>query len=190
MSRTKTLLKLMLDFMTFGCCTFGGGMSIIAQMQQKYVEKEKSITVEELLDLTSVARSLPGIMIGNVAMLYGYRVAGLPGGLICTFSMTLPPMAILLCICFFYRAFRSNSWVAAVMGGTQAAVAPIIASAAIGMAKGSIPIAPCAVVAAVCLLLYLFTGVNTIILVLVGAVSGLVLGEYLERKGAGKHGAA
>ena len=32
--------------------------------------------IEELLDLTSVARSLPGAMIANVAMLYGYRCLG------------------------------------------------------------------------------------------------------------------
>ena len=52
--------------MKFGLFTFGGGWSIIAQMQKLYVEQEHTITSEELLDLTSVGRSLPGTMIGNV----------------------------------------------------------------------------------------------------------------------------
>ena len=78
MKRARQVLGLFFQFMKFGLFTFGGGWSIVAQMQKLYVEQEKVITSEELLDLTSVGRSLPGTMIGNVAVLYGYRVAGLP----------------------------------------------------------------------------------------------------------------
>ena len=60
---------LLLEFLRFGVFTFGGGWSIIAQMQQLYVEKKKVITSQELLDLTSVAKSMPGTLIANVAML-------------------------------------------------------------------------------------------------------------------------
>ena len=73
--------QLLKEFIRFGCFTFGGGWSIVAQMQQLYVEKKKVITSQELMDLTSVAKTLPGTMIANVAMLYGYRAGGLPGGL-------------------------------------------------------------------------------------------------------------
>ena len=79
MKRARQVLGLFFQFMKFGMFTFGGGWSIVAQMQKLYVEQEKVITSEELLDLTSVGRSLPGTMIGNVAMLYGYRVAGVAG---------------------------------------------------------------------------------------------------------------
>ena len=68
MKRGKALLALFWEFFQFGCFTFGGGWSIVAQMQRLYVEKRKTITGEELLDITSVGRSLPGTMIGNVAM--------------------------------------------------------------------------------------------------------------------------
>lgn len=85
---------LLLEFIRFGCFTFGGGWSIIAQMRQLYVEKKHVITDEELLDLTSVAKSLPGTMIANVAMLYGYRAGGLPGGFLSVFGMVFPPMVI------------------------------------------------------------------------------------------------
>lgn len=176
--------------MRFGCFTFGGGWSIIAQMQQLYVEKKKVITPEELLDLTSVAKSLPGTMIANVAMLYGYRTGGLPGGFVCVFGMSVPPMLILILISFFYNAFRSNYWVSAVMEGMQAAVVPIIASAAIGLAKGSVKYPPCLLVMALCFGLYLFLDINAIFLVLIGIGSGFLIGEYYERKEDRKHGAA
>ena len=51
MKKIKSLLLLLTEFMRFGCFTFGGGWSIIAQMQQLYVQKKKVITSQELLDM-------------------------------------------------------------------------------------------------------------------------------------------
>ena len=121
--KKRNPLQLFLEFAKFGCFTFGGGWSIIAQMQKLYVEKRKEITSQELLDLASVAKSLPGTMIGNVAMLYGYRVGGLAGGFAAVFGMILPPFAVILVISYFYAAFRANLWVNAALEGMHAAVA-------------------------------------------------------------------
>ena len=71
------------QFFKIGCYTFGGGWSIVAQMQKEYVEKRGWLTEEDLLDITSVGRSLPGLMIGNVSYLFGYHVAGFPGAVAC-----------------------------------------------------------------------------------------------------------
>lgn len=187
-NRVKELITLLLEFVRFGCFTFGGGWGIIAQMQQLYVEKKKVITSQELLDLTSVAKSLPGTMIGNVAMLYGYRAGGLAGGLVSVFGMTVPPMIILIIISLGYNAFRDNYWVVAAMEGMQAAVVPIIGSAAMSLAKGSVKYSPCVVVIAVSFVLYLFVEVNAVYLVLIGIVSGFLIGEYYERKEAKNNG--
>lgn len=183
MTRSKVTGGLLADFIRFGCLTFGGGWSIVAQMQEKYVNKEQSITAEELLDLVSVAKSLPGTMVGNVAMLYGYRVGGLAGGFAAVLGMCLPPMGILILISLFYEAFRNNFWISALMEGMQAAVVPIIASAALGLAKGSVQFPPCVAVAAACFGLYLFTGVHVFVLVLIGVVAGLFIGDYYEKRG-------
>ena len=109
MKRWKMLTGLLRDFMKFGLFTFGGGWSIVAQMQKRYVEQQGLLTQEELLDLTSVGRSLPGTMIGNVAMLFGYRMAGFWGGVACVVGMVTPPMAVLTVITLFYSAVRHLS---------------------------------------------------------------------------------
>ncbi len=132
-----------LEFAKFGCFTFGGGWSIIAQMQQYYVDKRKEITSQELLDLASVAKSLPGTMIANVAMLYGYRAGGPIGGFLCVFGMVFPPMVILIAISFFYRTFRSSYWVMAAMEGMQAAEIPGAIAANLGVLTPSLTL--CAV---------------------------------------------
>ena len=171
-----------LEFAKFGCFTFGGGWSIIAQMQQLYVEKREEITSQELLDLTSVAKSLPGTMIGNVAMLYGYRVGGLAGGFAAVSGMILPPLAVIVAISYFCAAFRANLWVSAAMEGMQAAVVPIIFSAAINLVKGSMPYPPCVLLLLISVAAYLFTDLNPILLVILGVVLGLVIGSYYERR--------
>ena len=181
-SNNRNPLQLFLEFAKFGCFTFGGGWSIIAQMQQLYVEKRKEITSQELLDLTSVAKSLPGTMISNVAMLYGYRVGGLPGGFAAVFGMILPPLVVIVVISYFYAAFRANSWVNAAMEGMQAAVVPIIFSAAINLVKGSMPYPPCVLLLLISVAAYLFTGISPILLVLLGVVLGLIIGSWYERR--------
>ena len=153
MKRARQVLGLFFQFMKFGLFTFGGGWSIVAQMQKLYVEQEKVITSEELLDLTSVGRSLPGTMIGNVAVLYGYRVAG-------------------------------------VAGGIRAVVVPIMISAVLGMVGSAFRYPPCYAVMLLVIALYLFFNVNCVYLVVIGAVCGLLIAEFYERKGDKKHDGA
>ncbi|MBR1486886.1 MAG: chromate transporter [Synergistaceae bacterium] len=174
-------LKLYWEFLTFGSFTFGGGWSIVAQMKELYVDKEKSLTDEELLDITSIGRSLPGTMIGNIAMFYGHRVAGFFGGAACVFGMITVPMIVLLIITTFYSAFQDNIWVASAMRGVRAAVAPVILSALVRMIKSAFKVPPCFVVAGVMFALYFFMKISSVWLVIFGAVLGLVICEYYER---------
>ena len=190
LKKAKEILILFGEFIRFGLFTFGGGWSIIAQMQQLYVEKKQTITAEELLDLVSVAKSVPGTMIGNVAMLYGYRVHGLIGGIVCVIGMCMPPMLVLMVISLFYSAFRDNYWVNAAMMGMQAAVVPIIASAAKNLIKGSAKYPPCILVIGASMALYLFVEINPVFLVIMGVIAGLWIGSHYEKKEAQNHGAA
>ena len=179
------LYKLFLDFLRFGCFTFGGGWSIVGQMQSQYVDREHTITDEELLDLTSVSRSIPGVMVANVAMLYGYRAAGVPGGLTAVLGLSLPPFLILSTLTFCYTAVKENPWVVAAMGGIRAAVVPIMFSAMLGLIRGAFHYRPCVLVTALGLVLYLFFHVSCIWLVVLGGLCGLLLSELQERKGRG-----
>ena len=183
MEKKQSALSLFLQFLKFGCFTFGGGWSIVSQMQKIYVEERGCITNEELLDLTSVGRSLPGTMIGNIALLFGYGQAGFLGALACVLGMILPPMGILMVITLFYSAFRDSYWVAAAMTGIRTAVVPIILCAALPLMKSALVRRIGIVIALAALAAYLL-GVGCAELVVCGAVCGLVL-HAIER-GRGK----
>lgn len=188
MEKFKQVMRLFWEFFLFGCFTFGGGWSIIAQMQKKYVEKQKTITSKELLDITSVGRSLPGTMVGNVAMLYGYRVGGMSGGIACTVGMILPPFIILSIVTYFYTFVQTNPYVISAMTGVRAAIVPIIISAAFGMIKGAFKFPAFYAVAVLAFVLYVFFNVSCVLLVIMGVVCGLAICELYERRGSGKNG--
>lgn len=166
-----------------GLFTFGGGWSLIAQIQQRYVEKQNIMTAEELLDLVSVGKSIPGMMITNVAMLFGYRLAGLAGGIACVIGMCLPSLLILIGISFFYGFFRDNYWMNAAMLGMQAAVVPIIGNAAKNLVKGSLSYPPCVLMVLLSTAAYLFTNWSPVILILLGGLFGLFITGHYEKKG-------
>ena len=188
MKKTGGALRLFVQFLKFGCFTFGGGLNIVAQMQRLYVDEEKKITNVELLDLTGVARSLPGLFVGNVAFLYGYRDSGYPGAFAAIFGMVIPPMIVLSFITYFYTEFHSQATVMSAMTGVRAAVVPIMASAILGLVRGAFPMRICYAVAAAALGLYICLHVNCVWLVAGGAAAGLIISRFW--KGGRGDGAA
>lgn len=177
--------SLFLQFFKIGFCTFGGGWSIVAQIQKEYVEKEHWLTEEKLLDITSVGRSLPGLMIGNVSYLFGYHVAGFPGAIACLLGIAIPPLLILTVVTWCYTLVKDNVYVSRAMVGVRAAVVPVIASAAMGLRKGTLTNRTSYLILLLGLCLYLFFGVSCILIVLLGGLLGFVLGTWQERRKGG-----
>ena len=187
-SQMKTALGLFWQFFKFSCYTFGGGWPIVAQIQQVYVEEKHWLTEEDLLDMSSVGRSLPGLMIGNVSYLFGYHMAGVPGAVACVLGITIPPLLILTVVTWFYTQFRDNVYISRAMAGIRASVVPVIASAAVAMRRGALKDAPGYVLLLLGFVLYLFFGISCVWIVLLGALLGIALYNRQERKKGGSHG--
>ena len=172
--RLKKGLMLFAQFVKIGCFTFGGGWGILAQMEQEFINKRKMITKSDLLDLIAVGKSVPGIMIMNVSMLFGYQVAGLFGGLCCLLGMVLPAVVILSLVTVFYDALKDNYWVACAMQGISCAVVPIIGSAALSLGKEAFKAKGGVAICAVAFCFCYFTGISNIILIAVGVLCALL----------------
>lgn len=179
----KMALKLYWYFFRVGLYTFGGGWSIVAQIHREYVQKKRLITNEELTDLTTVGRSLPGTMIGNVAFLLGKKLAGTIGGFMATLGMITPSIVILSVVTLFYQSFKNNIYVARALAGVRVCVIPIIIDAAIRLWKGSMKDVFCYIVAAAAVALVLFTDIGFIPIILLGAAVGLSRGLIVKRIG-------
>ena len=158
-----------------GLFTFGGGWSIVAQLQREFVDKRGWISKEDLLDIVSVGRSFPGIMVINIAVMFGYHVGGVPLGVIAAVGVAAPSVAVLSVVTVFYEQFRRNIYIARAMGGVRAAVVPIILSAAAGLRSIAIQEKVQYGIVLGGFLICLFLPINNILVVLLGAAAGLML---------------
>ena len=169
-SRRISLLDLFWQFFKIGCCTFGGGLSIVAQIQKEYVEKRGWLSDKDLLEITSVGRSLPGIMIANVSYLFGYHLAGFPGAFICLLGLALPSIIILTLVTWGYTMIRDNIYFARAMTGIRASVALTEAASWVFLLLA--------------LGLYILFDVNCIFIVLACGLLGILFCTWKQKKGA------
>lgn len=131
-----TYWKLFSATFLLSACTFGGGFVIVPLMRKKFVEQLGWIEEQEMLDLIAIARSSPGSLAVNAAILAGYRVAGWLGSVVTVLGTVLPSLLILSAVSFFYTLLRDNPMVDRVMTGMQAGVAAVICDVVLTMGIG------------------------------------------------------
>ncbi|WP_249299725.1 chromate transporter [Feifania hominis] len=171
----KSLWTLFWVMFKIGAFTFGGGWSIVAQVDREFVQKRGWITSQELVDFTTVGRSLPGVMVINTAVLFGRSTAGIIGALVAAVGVAMPSVITIAVITVCYDAVAHNPLVARAMRGVRAAVIPIILGALFSLRKASLVNRFSYLVAAAAFVVSLFTGVSAILVVASGAALGLLL---------------
>lgn len=176
--KLKKALTLYWYFFRIGWYTFGGGWSIVAQIEKDFVEARQEMTSEELLDTVSVGRSLPGLMIGNVTYLFGCHQGGTLCGVFSVLGISTAPLIILSFLTIGYTAVRGNIWVERMLSGVRCVVAPIIISAAWKLSKGAFPRAVCYPLCALAFIASAVFHVNNVAIVLFGIVAGILLGVW------------
>ena len=158
----RMALLMLLYFIKIGAFTFGSGWSIIAQMEREFVE------------LIAVGKSLPGIMVVNITLLFGYQMAGVLGGICAAIGLCIPAVVTLTIVTAIYDAIKDNYWVWSALKGVQCAVAPIIGGAAISLGKDALTSAMPIIICAVAFVLCCFTSISNLTLVAAGVVIALV----------------
>ena len=176
-------VELTLTMLKIGLFTFGGGWSIVAQMQKEFVEKRGWLTAEELLDIGAMGRSFPGIMVVNTSVMLGYTLGGLRCALLCGFGMAFPAFVVMCLVTGCYTAVRDNVWVARAMVGVRAAVVPIILSACLGMRKSAVR-DRVGLGIAVLAFLGLLAGVSNLYIIFLGGFVGLAVQTLLASRQA------
>ena len=96
-------------------------------------------------------------------------------------GITAPPFLIMIGVTVIYDLFKDNPYVARIMMGVRAAVAPIIISALIKLFKSGMKDLFCYLVAICALLLCLLTSISNVLIVLLGAAAGLIYEEVKSR---------
>ncbi len=70
--------------------TFGGGLGILAVLQEELVDKRRAVTKEEFLTIYGIGRIVPSGTMTALAVAYGYKFGGLSGTVIALTALSLP----------------------------------------------------------------------------------------------------
>lgn len=177
-------LQLFYEFFKVGLFAIGGGLATLPFLY-KLSDTSGWYTYSDVADMIAVSESTPGAIGVNMATYVGYQTAGFFGGVVATVGLVLPSIIIILCIARILSKFKDNQYVQGAFLGLRPASLAMIATAGIGVAKvalfhsesqsifQSISL-PAVFLAVIIYGLSKKTKLNTIGLIAIGAVVGIV----------------
>jgi chromate transporter len=134
----KSLLDLGLYFLKVGAFTIGGGLTMIAFIQDQVVGQFGWLTPPEFIDGLALGQLTPGPVL-MIAAYVGYKLAGVAGAVVATAAAFLPSFVIMLAILPMLDRVRQLAWVKAVMKGMGPAVIGVLAVSLIRLSPAAVP---------------------------------------------------
>jgi len=128
---------LFLAFLKIGSIGFGGGMAVIALMEQEIARKRRLISVDEFAHGVGLAQILGGFAV-NTAIFVGYRLFGLIGGLLCALAFITPSVLLVIALSYLYFEYHSIPALQSVVAGLGPVVIALIVSAGWNIARHTV----------------------------------------------------
>jgi chromate transporter len=166
-----------------GALTFGGGLTMIAFIQEQVVDQLGWLTPQEFVDGLALGQFTPGPIL-MVAAYIGYKAAGLAGALVGAAAAFLPSFVMMLAILPAFDRVRTLVWTRAALKGISPAVIGVLAVSLVRLAPHALPdgLAGATLIATVAVLM--LWRVATLKVMLVGAVLGVVRSRLVSLPGA------
>jgi len=165
-------------FLKVGAVTFGGGLSIIAFIQDQVVNRFHWITPQEFIDGLAIGQLTPGPII-MVAAYVGYKVAGVSGAVVAAIAIFLPSFALMLSIVPVLDRVRRLAWIKAAMKGISPAVIATLAVTIVQLAPHAAPDAFTAAVLMVTVVVMLtWQRLPVLPSIACGGLAGIVKGAF------------
>ncbi len=136
--KVMTLSHLFFQMLKIGAVSWGGFMALISVVQKHFVEKERVIDNDVVLDGIALASMLPGPVAFNVVTFIGYRLRGLKGAFLAMAGILLPSFILMIFLSWGYFTYGHIPAVSSFFKGIYPAIAAIILAVAIDMSKKNI----------------------------------------------------
>jgi chromate transporter len=134
----KSLLDIGAYFLEVGAFTIGGGLTMIAFIQDQVVRQFGWLTPEEFIGGLALGQLTPGPVL-MIAAYVGYKVAGAAGAAVAAAAVFLPSFILMLAILPVFDRVRKLAWVRAVMKGMAPAVIGVLAVSLVRLAPAALP---------------------------------------------------
>ena len=116
-------------FGRIGLLSFGGPAAQIALMHKELVDDRPWLTEAQFLRALSFCMLLPGPEAMQLATYAGWRMKGIPGGLVAGGLFVLPGASVIGVLALLYVQMGNLPWVQAIFVGVQATVVVIVIAA-------------------------------------------------------------
>ena len=187
-ANSKILIKLFFTMLYISTFTFGGGFVIVTLMKKKITDEYKWIDEQEMLDIISLAQSIPGPIALNAAVITGKKLGGAKGIFAAALGTVLPPFLIISLISFFYNTFSENEYVKILLKGMGAGVTAVVLDVTCSLSQKYFKNKKCFEILIIILsfVLVFFLKFNVIIMILLAIASGTLITLIKRRKAAEK----
>ena len=169
-----------------GLTTFGGGLSMVAQMSHEFVDKRGWLTEKDMADFLALSQSLPGVIAVNVSIFLGYRLGGVPGAVVAALGSALPSLIVLCIVTVMYEAFIRSRFVLGALRGIRGAVSALLFSVVWRLGKESIAGVWGLILCAGAFCLLFFGDIGPVWILLGGGLLGAAAAAWRLRRDKGK----
>lgn len=176
-----SLWEIFAVFAKIGTFTIGGGYMMIPAIQDE-LSRRHWISDEELPDIVALAQSAPGLLTVNMSIFAGYRLRGVPGGIVATLGCIFSPIIFILLIAMFFRSFSDNPLVVRIFAGVRPAAVAVMFAFTVKLAKGNGRCWWKWLMSAATLLLIALLDISPIYAILVTIAGALGINMWREKK--------
>ena len=170
MNQIPSLIRV---FAYLSILTVGGGMAAFPELKVLTVDIHHWLSFKQLIHLYSVGQMSPG---PNMMMIVaiGQWVAGLPGAVVVLIAFFLPTALLALFIGRLWNRLEKWPWRTSIQRGLAPVSIGLLLAGCLTMAKGAVTGWITAVIAVAVLVILLRRGINPALLILAGAVVGVL----------------
>lgn len=170
---SETLIALALIFSELSVLAFGGGNTILPEMQRQVVEVHHWMTAEDFSALFALGQAAPGPNL-MIVTLVGWHVAGFYGMLVTTLAKFGPSSLVTIVMLHVWERCQDKPWRRHVQAGLMPVTAGLVAASAALIAHASVSNGILAVITAATAAISLKTRIHPLWLLFSGAAAGMI----------------
>jgi chromate transporter len=122
-------------FLAFAGLSLSGFGGVLAWARRMLVDNKRWMTAAEFNDLLALCQFLPGPNIVNLCAVFGARMRGVPGALVCLVGLLGPSVVLMIAAGTLYRRYGALPELHGVLSGLAAAAAGMVIATAVKLAE-------------------------------------------------------
>ncbi len=179
----KKIWILFFTFARIAALVVGGGLAILPVVEETFSRKNKWLTQDELLEMTALAQTIPGIIACNAAVYVGMRIAGIGGMIAAALGVCFPSVTVIIVIAAFFPHLEpSNPYVLGAFAGVRACITGLILVTAYRFARKTLT-GRFEVIVTILALLLLLMKVNPVYVILGAMPMGVSYAFWRKMRG-------